>query len=126
MINEPIILQPELRTRLEQSAQQEARTPTDLVSDALEYYFQAKQVEKINQEIAVYEKLHPQLWASIPGEWVAIHNGELVDHDVDEVAVYRRIRTRFPRIAVLLRQVKSTPVEEIWLRTPSTGIEISE
>ncbi len=121
MINEPIVLKPELRTRLEQSAQQEARTPSDLVNEALEYYFQAKQIEKINQEIAVYEKLHAQLWTTMPGEWVAIHSGELVDHDVDQVALHRRIRARLPRIAVLLRQVKSTPVEEIWLRTPSTG-----
>jgi predicted HicB family RNase H-like nuclease len=51
MSAETIVLKPELREFLEQSAQQEERSVNDLVNEALEYYFHTRQVEKINQEI---------------------------------------------------------------------------
>lgn len=64
--------------------------------------------------------MHVRLWQELPGMWVAIHDGELVDQDRDKAALYRRIRDRFGRIPVLMREVKPEAVEEIWLRTPST------
>ncbi len=41
--------------------------------------------------------------------------------DCDKAALYRRIRDRFGRVPVLMREVKPEAVEEIWLRTPGTG-----
>ena len=37
------------------------------------------------------------------------------------MTLYRRVRAKYGQIAVLLRQVKEQPYEEIWLRTPSTS-----
>jgi hypothetical protein len=53
--------------------------------------------------------------------WIAIHNGELVDQDRDKAELYRRVRQRFGRKPVLMLEVKAEAIEEIWLRTPSTG-----
>jgi Family of unknown function (DUF5678) len=113
MINEPIILQPEWRAWLEQSAQQEARTPSDLVNEALEHYYRIRQREKLNVEVAAYEAMHAELWRTLPGKWVAIHQQQLVDHGSDSVALYRRIRATYPRMSVLIRQVHALPVEDI-------------
>jgi hypothetical protein len=77
--------------------------------------------EQLEQEIAAYEAMHARLWQELPGMWVAIHGGELVEQDRDKAALYRRIRDRFGHIPVLMREVKPEAVEEIWLRTPSTG-----
>jgi len=68
MISEPIVLKPEWSEWLEESARQEARTPSDLVNEALEYYYHLRQREKLNQEIAAYEAMHAKLWQSMPGE----------------------------------------------------------
>lgn len=121
MISEPIVLRPELQDFLEKSAQQEAKSINDVMNEALEYYFHARQLEKINEEIEAYEAMHSILWKRMPGEWVAIHNQQLIDHDTDDVALYRRIRAQYGRTSILLRRVKETPVEEIWIRTRSRG-----
>ncbi len=121
MISEPIVLRPELQDFLEKSAQQEAKSINDVMNDALEYYFHARQLEKINQEIEAYEAMHPSLWKRMPGEWVAIHNQQLIDHDPDDVALYRRVRAQYGRTSILIRRVKETSVEEIWIRTPNRG-----
>ncbi|MCC7106824.1 MAG: hypothetical protein IT307_16955 [Chloroflexi bacterium] len=77
--------------------------------------------EKINREIVAYEAMHPRLAEERLGEWVAIHQGALVDHDRELSALYKRIRARYGRTSVLLRQVSSQPQEELRVGTPSTG-----
>jgi predicted transcriptional regulator len=121
VVSEPIELRSELHAFLEQSAQQAHKSVSDVMNEALEYYFQAKQEEKISQEIEAYEAMHSELWQKLPYQWVAIHNQTLVDHDTDDVALFRRLRARYGRVSILLRQVRETPNPEIWIRTPSTG-----
>lgn len=77
--------------------------------------------EQLEQEIAAHEAMHARLWQDIPGMWVAIHDGELVDQDRDKATLYLRIRDRFGRVPMLMREVKPEAAEEIWLRMPSTG-----
>ncbi|MDQ3249252.1 MAG: hypothetical protein M3Q45_08595 [Chloroflexota bacterium] len=120
MSSVPIVLKPEWNEWLEESARQEARTPSELVNEALEYYYHTRQREKLNQEIAAYEEMHARLWQSMPGEWVAIHQQNLVDHDQHRLILYRRIRAKYGRTSVLLRQVQEQPTEEIWWRSIRT------
>jgi hypothetical protein len=93
----------------------------DLVNEAVSQYAYRLQREKIERETAAYERMHNSIRDRFLGQWVAIHNGHLVDHDCDLAALHRRVRERFGRTAVLLRQVRESPVEEIRLRTRSTG-----
>jgi hypothetical protein len=90
MRSESIGLKPEWREWLEENARQEARSPDDLLNEAMEYYAQTRQREKLNQEIATYEAIHANLWQTMPNEWVAIHQQKLVDHDSDRLALYHR------------------------------------
>jgi len=116
-----IMLEPNLRAWLEQDAEQDTRSINDLINEAVSQYLRERQQAKLDREIAAYEAMHPQLMLVHAGEWVAIHRQELVDHDRDRVALYRRIRSRYGRTSVLIRQVMDDPIEEVWLRTPSTG-----
>jgi predicted transcriptional regulator len=118
---ETIELSSELQARLADSARREAKSTSDLVSEALEYYFEAQQEEKINKEIEAYEAMHTELWHTIPYQWVAIHNQKLIDRDSDRTSLYRRVRAQYGRVVILIRQVRETPTHEIWVRTPSTG-----
>jgi hypothetical protein len=36
-------------------------------------------------------RLHPELWAQYPEQYMAIHGGKLVDHDPDMGALLKRI-----------------------------------
>lgn len=116
-----IVLEPNLRVWLEQDAEQDTRSVNDLINEAVAQYLRERQQAKLDREIVAYEAMHSQLLLDHAGEWVAIHRQELVDHDHDRIALYRRIRSRYGRTSVLIREVMAYPVEEVWLRTPTTG-----
>ena len=118
---EDIILRTDLREKLEGKAKQEARTVSELVNEAVEYYLRDRQRAKLDREIAAYETMVAELRQKYPEQWVAVHDQKLVDHDSDRLALYRRIRSKYGRTSVLLRQVSEHLVEEVWVRTPSTG-----
>ena len=111
----------DLAESLASAADQMETSVEALIQEAIRQYLAMRRREQLEQEIAAYEAMHAWLWQELPGMWVVIHNGELVDQDHDKVALYRRTRDRFGRIPVLMREVKAAPTEEIWLRTPSTG-----
>lgn len=116
-----IVLEPNLRKRLEQDAAEEVRSVNDLVNEAVARYLRERQEAKIDREIAAFDAMHVHLTREHLEEWVAVHDQELVDHDSDRVALYRRIRTRYGRTAVLIRQVTASRTDEVWLRTPAAG-----
>lgn len=116
-----VLLKPELSETLQRDAQETNQTIDELVNDVVEGYLQRRHQEKLEQEIAAYVTFHPQLLEKYAGQWVAIHQQTVVDHDVDGAALYRRIRTKYGRIAILIREVNAHPTDELWVRTPSTG-----
>ncbi|MBE2201963.1 MAG: hypothetical protein IAE79_25370 [Anaerolinea sp.] len=63
----------------------------------------------VERERAAYLQLHDTLWKTYPDEYVAIYNGQLVDHDPDKSALYARIQEKYPTQFVLMRQVKAEP-----------------
>src|SRR3990172_9675270 len=102
---EAIVLKSDLREILEKDAAQESRTLSDIVNEAVEHYLHERQIAKLEAEIEAYHRMHPQLKQKFLGEWVAVHDRQLVDHDVDRAEMYRRVRARYGRTTVLLRQV---------------------
>lgn len=118
---ETIELKPELRETLEHVAQQQSSTINALVNQAVEDYLREQQRAKLDREITAFESMHPTLREKYWGEWVAVHEENLIDHDRDLSAMYRRVRAQYGKTSVLIRQVTSIPNEEVWLRTPSTG-----
>ena len=115
-----IALRPDLRESLERDAATESRSVEDLVNEAVARYLRDRQREKIRRETAAYERLHPQLRRDHPDRWVAIDGGQLVDVDSDLSVLYARIRAKYGRASVLIRQVREHPVEDIRVRTPTT------
>lgn len=111
----------ELTESLESVALQSQQSVNELIQEAVRQYLAARWREQLEREISAFETMHAELWKKLPGIWVAIHDGELVDQDRDKVALYHHVRERYGRIPVLMREVKAEPTEEIWLRTPSTG-----
>lgn len=69
-------------------------------------------------EEAAYEIQHKELFKEFAGQYVAIHKGKLVDHDKDELSLYRRINSRFPHDVVLLKKVQEWPEPDLYYRSP--------
>ncbi|MCB9431032.1 MAG: hypothetical protein H6668_03525 [Ardenticatenaceae bacterium] len=74
--------------------------------------------DTMNQEVAAYKGLHPQLIKSHLGQYVAITNGQLVDSDPDPIALLKRVRQNFPNQVVLRRKVETKDTPEIRVNHP--------
>ncbi len=74
--------------------------------------------QKIIAESEAFRAMHAELLQQYRGEYVAVHNGEVVDHDEDICALNHRIRARYGRRAVLLQQVTAVPEIELVIRSP--------
>lgn len=71
-----------------------------------------------DREVAAFRAMHTQLREQYEGQYVAIHDGEVVDHDQDRLALYERIEKRYPDQFVLMRPVGPQPDREFHFRSP--------
>lgn len=72
----------------------------------------------MSQEEAAYQLMHTELLANHAGEYVAIHQGRLIDCDRDETALLRRLDADYPNDIVLMKQVRPLPEPELRFRSP--------
>ena len=121
MTIQTIDLRPDLTRLLTESARLERKTIADLINDAVEYFLEMRWREALDREMAAYAAMHADLWHKHPGLWVAVYEGRLVDQDADEITLVGRMRAQLGEVPVLICQVGPSPVEESWVRTPSTG-----
>jgi hypothetical protein len=116
----------DLYRRAKQIARQRRRDVTELLADSItlpETIAQPKnsayeEETAVTREEAAFFRLHPELWQNYPGQYVAIHNEALIDHDADQVALYLRVKARYPDQFVWIAPVKETAVEEYVARSP--------
>ncbi len=121
MTIQTIDLRPDLTRSLTESARLEKRTVADLINDAVEYFLEMRWREALDREMVAYSSLHADLWRKYPGQWVAVYQGRLIDQDADEMTLVGRVRAQLGEVPALICQVGPSPVEDVWVRTPSTG-----
>ena len=71
---------------------------------------------KIEQEQAWWLSLPLSERAEYAGQFVAVYERTLVDHDPDESALYHRIRARYGKIAVLVMPAEGP--RQVGIRSP--------
>ena len=108
-----VVLSDELREGLVKNAPDCTVDLESLVSAAVQSYIRELQRAKIGRELDAYVAQHERLRQTHFGRWVAFHDGELVDCDDDQQALYKRIRSKFGRTAVLMTEVREKPIQEI-------------
>lgn len=80
----------------------------DVVERALQQYLFRQRQEKIARERRWYEAHHQEVVQQYRGQYVAIHNGQIVDTDQDGRTLSKRIRQHYGRTAIALIQVADT------------------
>ena len=70
----------------------------------------------MNQNVETYKELHAELVMTHLGQFVAICDGRLVDHDPDPVSLLQRVRTQYPEKVVLRRKVETVSEPQIQIR----------
>jgi hypothetical protein len=71
------------------------------------FYRDPRQPLMVREEVA-FEEMHQQLIEQYLGSYVAVHAGQVVDCDSDEVTLVERTRVNYPDDIVLIRQVEKT------------------
>ena len=112
------MLQSELADRLEQIAKAEGLEAEELINRALSEYLESLEREKLAAEARSFEKMHTALKEKYLGQFVAMHNGQVVDADADFEALFLRIQARFGHVPVLIRRVSENPRLELRFLSP--------
>ena len=72
----------------------------------------------MEQNVDAYRAMHGELVEHYFGQYVAVCDGELVDHDPDPILLLERIRQNYPDQVVLRRKVEQTPERELRIHHP--------
>jgi hypothetical protein len=79
-------------------------------------------------EEAAFQSMHAELLQKYPGEFVAVFQGEVVDHDTDQSKLLQRRAAKYPGKVVMIAQVLPE-VEEVYyhhsIRWISKSVPIS-
>ena len=113
------------RTALElgQLARERAMDPSALANEAIRAYLRSAARDDMDQEAEAFRRLHPELLATIPGQYAAVYRGQLVDHDVDQLALYQRVQARFEGQPILIRQVRPEVEQTLMIHSPRIEYE---
>lgn len=72
----------------------------------------------MEKEVAAFEKLHATLVRDYLDEYVAIHQGQVINHDIDQLNLVDRIENTCPNKVILIRQVQSKLPPPLIIRSP--------
>ena len=102
-------------SRIAQARQQDV---ADVLVEAIVLTEEVEEETAVDREEAAFRRLHPSLRQQYAGQYVAIHGGELIDHDTDQVALFLRMRQQYPNQFVWIAPVRETPEEIYQMRSP--------
>lgn len=92
--------------QLEQMTRVRSVEAVTLARDAIRPFLRDEARRIIEQEAKAFQRFHPELLRTLPGEFAAVHNGQVVDHDGDQMALSRRVEDVYEVQPVLIRQVR--------------------
>ncbi len=104
-----IVLEPELYNLIQKTAQENKRSIGEMLSEAVQQYLWDLDRKKISSESAIYRERHPELKAQYLGQYIAMRNGQVVDHDANFQILYRRVVAQFPDTPVMMTLVEDEP-----------------
>ena len=110
-LKEPVLVQ-----QVTQLAKTQKRPPEDILETAVRDYLEALEEEAIHDETEAFWRQHDELLATFPGQYVALRQGQVVDHDGDVSVLEARVRAQFGALPVLIAPVTSTPHRELHWR----------
>jgi len=107
------IQRPGLIERIRHIAQETNRDATQIVEAAVQAYLDQLEQEKIHEETEAFWAMQVDLATRYPGEYIAVHQGQVVDHDPDIVRLEQRVAEQLGEVAVLIAPVTDTPRRDL-------------
>ncbi len=104
-----VTVNPRLYKQLEEAAHIQQSSLDDIADEAFRLYLWEQSRSKIAEESASYRLQHDALKTKYLGEYIAMREGQVVDHDPDFSILYGRIRQRFGQTPVMITRVEKEP-----------------
>ncbi|MCX6048427.1 MAG: DUF5678 domain-containing protein [Chloroflexi bacterium] len=107
---------------VEQIAQATQRDVNELLTEVVirsfpPFYTDPDQ-DKMQREVDAFEAMHATLWEKYPNQYVAVYQGQVIDHDADEMRLIGRIRAIYPDEIIMVDQVLPQLQRELVFRSP--------
>jgi hypothetical protein len=102
--------------QIEQLAEQTAQPVEAVLAMAVETHLDQLERDGIRAETQAFWAMQNELLTQYPGQHVAIHNGNVVDRDMDATRLELRVRQRFGPLPVLIAPVKPYGMSELHWR----------
>ncbi|MCI0393702.1 MAG: hypothetical protein L0332_08775 [Chloroflexi bacterium] len=113
-----VTLAPDLAEEIENLTGKDHADTQAFVEKAIRAYLIQLRREIIRTETEAFNAQYEQLRARHPGQYVAIHQGQVIDHDSDLRTLHLRVYEQLDRTPVLLKQVTDEPERELIFRSP--------
>lgn len=97
--------EPALVQQVTQLATSQRRQPEDLVAVAVRDYLEGLEEMAIHKETEAFWQQHEELVTLYTGQYVAMRQGVVIDHDSDVSYLEKRVRDRFGLLPVLIAPV---------------------
>jgi predicted transcriptional regulator len=107
------VQRPGLIERIQHVAEETNRDATQVVEAAVQAYLDQLEQDKIHEETEAFWAMQAELASTYSGEYVAIHQGQVVDHDSDVVRLEERVVERFGETALLIAPVTDEPRRDL-------------
>jgi hypothetical protein len=113
-----ITLKPDIAEEVERLTQDTHTTPDAVVDSALRAYLLDFEREKIKVETARFNEQKQALLSQYENQYIAMHNGQVIDHDVELWVLHERVIEKLGNTPVLLKKVTSRSDADIVLHSP--------
>ena len=113
-----IPVKPELYQRVENFAEWKHQPAEDFMEDALLDYLDKLELEILAREEAAFKRMFYQLLPTYEGQYVAVHEGKVIDSDTELMDLHTRVYLTILDLPVLIKKVTTEPEREIVIRSP--------
>jgi glutamyl-tRNA reductase len=103
-----VVVESELFERIEQAAREQQSSASDIFTEAARRYLWELDRRKISEESRIYRQRHTELRDQYLGQYIAMHEGQVVDQDPDLGALRHRVRQKFGRTPIMMTRVEDT------------------
>jgi predicted DNA-binding protein len=107
-----ISIEPTLQTRVEQIAQRLGKPAEEIVKEAIQEHLDHLDLQKLQEEGAAFEQMHADLKARYFNQYVAVHQGQVIDSDAEFEPLFLRVHSQFGDVPIYISRVVETPQQE--------------
>ena len=107
------VQRPGLIERIRDVARETNKDTTQVVETAVQAYLDQLDREKLHEEAEAFWAMQADLTTRYQGEYVAVHQRQVVDHDPDVVRLEQRIAEQWGEAAILIAPVTDEPRRDL-------------